>query len=130
MEKQYEKDTLRMLERIQKSRSFEKQQQKETQASAAGNSNHNNNEWNARTTATPIGAATQRSSSLTDPMMTQEPSPYHRYYECDNGYYIGEDGCDRDCDAIHNEIENEIENENENGHRLLEEEDEIFELDL
>ncbi len=107
MQKQYEKDTLRMLERIQKSRSFELQQQL----------NNNNNDHNQ--------SISQRSSSLKEfATPNHETSQdYHHHY--DSGFYIGDESEENDYnDHYHHDHDNQDLLEED------EEEEEIFELDL
>ena len=104
MEKQYEKDTLRMLERIQKSRSFELQQQQQQP---------NNNQY-----------LSERSTSLKEfATNTHETSEdYHLHY--DTGFYIGDDSYENDYNDHYHQ------DEIQDNQDQFEEEQEIFELDL
>jgi len=111
MQKQYEKDTLRMLERIQKSRSFELQQQQQQQQQPPNN-NHQ--------------SICQRSSSLTEFATTNHETSQDYQLHYDSGFYIGDEN---DCndhyhhDRVHDNQDWLEEEEDE-------EEEEIFELDL
>lgn len=105
MEKQYEKDTLRMLERIQKSRSFEQQQ---------GDRNNNNPSMD------------QRSSSLTEFGAANHETCQYYQPHYDSGFYIGDDSCENDYSDYSDHYQDQLEDEQD----LFEEQEEIFELDL
>ena len=104
MEKQYEKDTLRMLERIQKSRSFELQQQQQQPK---------NNQY-----------ISQRSTSLKEFATTSHETSedYHLHY--DTGFYIGDDSYENDYNDHYHQ------DQLQDNQDQFEEEQEIFELDL
>ncbi len=120
-EKQYEKDTQRMLERIQKSRSFEHQKQQRQQEG---------------TSRTNEDGSAQRSVSLKD-LSSIENDAFSRNLYYDSGFYIGDEGYDHhdhdydnsyivpDHDHYYQEQQ-----DFENGTQYFEEQEEIFELDL
>jgi len=120
MEKQYEKDTQRMLERIQKSRSFEQQQKQQSRQQEG-------------TFRTNEDGSAQRSVSLKDLSSIQNDVSRNLYY--DGGFYIGDEGDDY---HQHNDYDNSYIDHDDYQHldhqhqqeQHFEEQEEIFELDL
>uniref|UniRef100_A0A7S0TB35 Uncharacterized protein n=1 Tax=Pseudo-nitzschia delicatissima TaxID=44447 RepID=A0A7S0TB35_9STRA len=110
MQKQYEKDTQRMLERIQKSRSFETSQ---------------TNLQQQQQLSTSINDIAQRSVSLMDLASIADEASRNCYYDggFDDGFYIGDEGCDENVGSC-------LDHLRQMNQPFEDDQDEIFELDL